>query len=142
MATDLEQALLDLCSRYDLVAMYVFGSRADEIAARVRGAQAEPSHPSSDVDVGVQPARGRRLDAQERVRLMQALEELFEARRVDLVILPEANAFLAADVVQGELLATTDPDAESEAQLYYLRRAADLLPFLHEAWDECVGSTP
>jgi len=56
--------------------------------------------------------------------------------------LPEANAFLAADVVRGELLLATDLDAEAEAQLYYLRRAADLAPFLREQWRETVGSEP
>ena len=37
---------------------------------------------------------------------------------VDLVILPEANAFLAADAVRGDLLLATDLDAEAEVQLY------------------------
>jgi hypothetical protein len=71
---------------------------------------------------------------------MQALEALFDVRRVDLIVLPEADAFLAADVVRGELLAMTDPDAEAEAQLHYLRRAADLAPFLREAWSDRVGN--
>ena len=50
------------------------------------------------------------------------------------------SAFLAADVVRGEFLAATDLDAEAEAQLYYLRRAADLAPLLREPWRETVGS--
>ena len=62
--------------------------------------------------------------------IVQRLETLLGADRVDLVILPEANAFLAADVVRGELLLATDLDAEAELQLYYLRRAADLAPLL------------
>jgi len=34
------------------------------------------------------------------------------------MILPEANALLAAEVVRGELLYTDDADAEAESQLY------------------------
>jgi len=144
MNDDLAATLTGLCEEHGLVALYAFGSRADEIAERVTGRQTgQPTHaaPSeSDVDIGVQPQRGRVLSAADRVRLMQQLETLLDAPRVDLVVLPEANAFLAADVVRGELLAATDLDAEADAQLYYLRRAADLAPFLREQWREKVGS--
>jgi hypothetical protein len=154
MNDDLAATLTGLCEEHGLVAMYAFGSRADEIAERVIGREAQaadaeagqtgqPTHaaPSeSDVDIGVQPQRGRVLSAADRVRLMQQLETLLDAPRVDLVVLPEANAFLAADVVRGELLAATDLDAEADAQIYYLRRAADLAPFLREQWREKVGS--
>ena len=68
------------------------------------------------------------------------LETLFDVHRVDLVILPEANAVLAAEVVRGELLYTEHADAEAKTQLYYLRRAGDLAPFYHQQWKELVGS--
>jgi hypothetical protein len=71
---------------------------------------------------------------------MQRLEYLLEVPRVDVVVLPEAEAFLAADVVRGELLAASDLDAEAEVQLYYACRAADLAPFLREQWRDRVGS--
>lgn len=74
------------------------------------------------------------------MRLAQQLESMLGVDRVDLVVLPEAEAFLAADVVRGELLTATDLDAEAEAQLYYLRRAADLAPYLREQWREKVGT--
>jgi len=131
--------LLRLCDEFSLVALYVFGSRAEEIAARVEGRSAACQHPGSDVDVGALPRRGVTLSVQDKVRLAQRLEAALAAPRVDLVVLPEAEAFLAADVVRGELLAATDLDAEAEAQLYYLRRAADLVPFLREQWRDAVG---
>lgn len=137
---DLPKKLTALCEEYALVAMYVFGSRAEEIAARATGVRADVAYPASDVDIGVLPRRDRRLSAAQRVRLMQELEALFAVARVDLIVLPEVTAFLAADVVRGELLASTDLDAEAEAQLYYLRRAADLAPLLREQWRETVGS--
>ncbi len=59
---------------------------------------------------------------------------------VDLVVLPEANPFLAAEVVRGELLFARDQIEESELQLYYLRRAGDLAPFFREHWRDVVGS--
>jgi len=140
MDEDLKRALEALAAEYGLLAIYAFGSRAEEVAARVAGGPMTAAHPQSDADVGVEPLRDRRLTAQHRVRVMQRLEALLDVDRVDLVILPEADAFLAADAVRGELLLATDLDAEAEVQLYYLRRAADLAPLLREQWRETVGS--
>jgi uncharacterized protein len=140
MTRPLTETLTALCDEHALTALYVFGSRAAEIAAGVAGKAASVEHPGSDVDIGVLPSRTGHLSAKVRVRLAQQLETLLRVDRVDLVVLPEAEAFLAADVVRGELLAATDLDAEAEAQLYYLRRAADLAPFLREQWRDRVGS--
>lgn len=118
-----------LAEQFDLDGLYVFGSRAAEIAAFMRGqGQLDPVS-SSDVDVGVKPRPGRRLTARDRVRLTLALEDLWRVKRVDLVVLPEATPFLAVDVVAGELLYARDADALAEYELYVLRRAGDLAPF-------------
>ena len=140
MDENLQRGLETLATEFGLLAIYVFGSRAEEIAARVAGSPVAAAHPESDVDIGVEPLRGRRLSAQDRVHIVRRLETLLGADRVDLIILPEATSFLAADVVRGELLLATDLDAEAEVQLYYLRRAADLAPLLREQWREMIGS--
>jgi predicted nucleotidyltransferase len=140
MDDNLRHGLETLADEYGLLALYVFGSRAEEIAGRVVGSPAMTVNPESDVDIGVQPLRNRLLTAEDRVHIVQRLETLLGVERVDLVVLPEANAFLAADVVRGELLLAADLDAEAELQLYYLRRAADLAPLLREQWREVVGS--
>ncbi len=132
MAIDLRELLHDLSEQYSLVAIYAFGSRADEVAARVAGQPAVAAHARSDVDVGVLPVRGHHLTIRDRVRIAVALEDALDVSRVDLVLLPEAKAVLAADIVCGELLYTTDADAEAEFQLYALRRVADLAPFERE----------
>lgn len=161
MDSEYDATLRRLLRRYRSSAIYVFGSRAAEIAARVATASthagdadaaggaaavAGPApladHPHSDVVIGVQPARGTRLTADERVRLTLELEALFAVGRVDLVLLPEANAPLAAEVVRGELLLYADPDEEAETQLYYLRRAGDLAPFYAEQSRDLLETTP
>ncbi len=140
MGDDLRHELEALAAEYGLFALYAFGSRAEEIAGAVAGSPVPTSHGASDVDIGVQPQRDRRLTAEDRVHLVQRLESLLDVDRVDLLVLPEASAFLAADVVRGELLMATDLDAEAELQLYHLRRAADLAPLLREQWNETVGA--
>jgi len=129
------EALERLARRHGLRDVYVFGSRAAEIAARVRGSAVSTSGvapSSSDVDIAVEPLQGRTLSARDRVRLADELEGLFNALRVDLVILSEARAFLAFEIVSGELLYTGDALAQAEHELYVLRRAADLAPFQRE----------
>jgi predicted nucleotidyltransferase len=150
MGQDLETRLIAVGRRYGLESMYVFGSRAEEIAGLVAGTEAHTAEgpaaegpaaeATSDVDIAVQPHRDLRLDAKDRVALTLELESLFRVNRVDLVVLPEANALLAAEVVRGELLYAEDADAEAESQLYYLRRAGDLAPFYREQWRELMGS--
>lgn len=119
--------------RFGVRDVYVFGSRAPEIYARMQGdVPADRRLPQSDVDIAVQPRSGHTLNARDRVRLTIELEDLLDAPRVDLVVLSEARPFLALDVIRGELLHTSDPLAQAEHELYILRRAADLAPFQRE----------
>lgn len=125
-ANRVEKELRALSDRFSLLAIYVFGSRAKEIAGRILGKPAEMPHPDSDVDIGVLPQRGHRLSAKDKAGLAVALEDILDAERVDLVVLPEVGPYLALDVVCGELLFTADPDAEAEYQLYVMSVAGDL----------------
>lgn len=126
---ELRGQLEAICRRYGVASLYVFGSRAAELAARVFGQGAVSKLSAADVDIAVQPVRGRLGEPSSRVELLQALEDLFGVRRVDLVILPEASPFLSADAVRGELLYCDDEDRQAREELFYLRRAGDLAPF-------------
>ncbi len=124
--------------RYSVAALYIFGSRAPEIARKLAGENAASAAPESDVDIGVQPAPGSRLNARDRVQLSAELEDFLGARRVDLVVLPEADPFLALDVIRGELLYCADKDAQAEEELHVLRRAGDLAPYARERWKQIL----
>ncbi len=124
--------LEDIATRFGLDAIYLFGSRATEVAAFLRGGrELDPNHPS-DVDVGVVPAVGERLTVRDKVRLAITLEDVWDVSRVDLVLLPEASPFLAVDIVAGERMYARDAYALDEYELYVLRRAGDLAPFERE----------
>lgn len=139
----LEDRLKRLCPRYGITALYLFGSRAREIAERMSGRVIPPENSESDVDIGVQPAPGKRLTAQERVQLTVELEDLLGAERVDLVVLPEADPFLALDVIRGEMLYCADPDVQAEEELHVLRRAGDLAHFARDRWQHLLsGEAP
>jgi uncharacterized protein len=124
--------LAAVCDRYGVDALYAFGSRAAEVAAFVRGRGARNPASGADADLGVLPRRNRLRDVRDRVRLAIELEDLLDVPRVDLVVLPEVEPYLALDAVSGELLFRADPIREAEYELYVLRRAGDLAFFERE----------
>jgi len=127
--TPLAQRLAEIAAQYRLDAIYAFGSRVDEIVARVAGQPFTPAHPTSDLDIGVLPQRGALSNPWERGGLVADLETAFDAPPVDVVIVPEASPYLALEVIRGERIHIADPDAEARFELYVLRRAGDLAHF-------------
>jgi len=125
----MEKALEEVCRSFGVISLYVFGSRGREIADRISGRGTRRELQGSDLDVAVQPGRDQLASPRDRVALAQALEDIFTVSKVDLVILPEVNPFLAADAVRGELLYCDDEDRQAREELYYMRRAADLAPY-------------
>lgn len=122
-----------LCGRYGVTSLYVFGSRAFELAARYAGETHAVVAPCSvDADFAVQPQPGALCTSRDRVAFSQALEDLFQVPRVDLVVLPEAGVFLAANAIRGELLFCADENQQAREELLFLRRAGDLAPLQQE----------
>jgi predicted nucleotidyltransferase len=110
-----------------IVACYLFGSRADGRA-----------HRESDVDVGILIDRARfgteRARFDERVRLTGTLAAALGVANIDLVLLNDAPAGLAAHIAtRGTLLYCADAEAEHAFRRDAQLRAADLQPFLRRA---------
>lgn len=127
-----QQALAQLCAQYQIATLYSFGSRSKEALRWTSGQQHALAAGPSDLDIGVRPIPGVRLSVRAKVELVVVLEDLFECARVDLVVVPEANPFVAADVIRGETLFARDTYEAAEYELYVLRRAGDLIPLERE----------
>jgi predicted nucleotidyltransferase len=106
--------------------------RAQEIADWVLRARPALAEPASDVDIGVKPKRGKSFSVREKSEIAVALEDILLVHRIDLVVLPEADPFLAANIIRGERLFSHDANAADEYELYILRRAGDLAPLERE----------
>lgn len=125
--------LSQIADEFDLDMVYAFGSRGREIAGWIKGEiSALRNSTSSDVDIGVKPRPGKKLTLKEKVRLSILFEEFFSVNRVDLVVIPEADPFLAANIIRGERIYRRDEYAADEYDLYILRRAGDLAPLEKE----------
>jgi hypothetical protein len=101
----LRSRLEELCRTYDLDALYVFGSRGEEVCRRLDDDRVPAAAAGSDVDIGILPPERSVLSVDRKVAIVTALEDLFGVSRVDLFVLPEADPFLAANVIRGERLA-------------------------------------
>lgn len=138
MRPDILDQIKAICCRYDVDALYVFGSRGEEIAEYVCGEGEMATEKESDVDIGVLPAKDSPLSARDRVRLAMDLEDLLRVPRVDLVILTEISPFLALEIISGELLYSVDLDQTSEYELHIMRKAGDLAHFERRRRDQIL----
>lgn len=121
-----------ISKRYRLSAFYAFGSRATEVAALIQQKSGRLAKGARDVDIAVLPDIHVVLSTRDKVEIMLELEELFGASRVDLLILPEADPFLAANAIRGERIYCRDEYGADEYELFILRRAGDLIPLERE----------
>jgi len=130
---DRKEKLYQIANKFSLDIIYAFGSRATEAAEHIRNEELE-IYPSafSDVDIGVQPSKKKKFSIKDKVDLTLALEEFFSVGRVDLVIILEADPFLAANIIRGERIYCRDEYKADEYDLYILRRAGDLVPLERE----------
>jgi predicted nucleotidyltransferase len=127
--TDLQHHLEQLCRRYGVTSLYAFGSRASEIAARARGEEPEDARPGSDGDFAVQIGDRSVAPGLSLGSLVSELEGLFDLPRADLLVLNDADPFMALEAVRGELICCLDKDVQSEEELRILRVAGDLAPY-------------
>jgi predicted nucleotidyltransferase len=139
MVNQRRAALEQICRDMGVSILYVFGSRAHEIADWLDQPQLPLAPSTSDVDIGARAAPGVFWEVTDKVRLAIALEEIFGCPRVDLIVLNEADPFVAAEVIRGERLFARDAYEADEYDLYVLRRAGDLTPLERERLDLIFG---
>lgn len=132
-------ALEELCRQFSIDILYAFGSRAREVKDWFERSCLELSTSTSDIDIGVKSLNQVAFSVHDKVSLAVALESLLGVARVDLVSLPDADPFLAANIIRGERLFAGDNYLADEYDLYVLRRAGDLIPLERERMALVLG---
>lgn len=122
----------EICSRYRIDIMYAFGSRSREIFNCFHGRGDLDETVTPDLDIGIRVLNDSGLSVREKVNLTIDLEELLGVGRVDLVVLSEADPFLAANIIRGERIFCRNAYPADEYELYVLRRAGDFAPLERE----------
>ncbi len=116
--------LEQLCKKYRVKTCYVFGSRGADMLRFLQDESFQLPPSQSDLDIGV--LTHSPFSVENKVDLTLELENLFNAPRVDLFVLQDVDAFLAANIIRGERVYAEDDYLADEYDLFVLRRAGDL----------------
>ena len=122
----------NLCRSNDLIAVFAFGSRSVEAAARLRGENMPSERSDSDLDLGILLPQEVEFDLRQIINFAIAVEDLFNVPRADIVDLRSAPPYLALDAIRGERLYCAGTYETDVFELFVLRRAADLAPYERE----------
>jgi predicted nucleotidyltransferase len=131
-----QETLDRLCRDHGALAVYLFGSRADDGLRVLRGEKV--SREGSDLDVGVvfrEPA----ISFDRLASLQVGFEDVFAPLRVDLVPLNRVDALFQFAAVDGHRIVVTDVDAADDYELRVMNRAAELLPIQRQIEIERFG---
>jgi predicted nucleotidyltransferase len=120
-----DHQLVDLSQRHHVLALYLFGSRADDGLRVLRGESVEGS--GADLDIGVVFVRGA-FDPTILGSLQSGLEGRFAPLRVDLVPLQLVDGLFQYAAISGHRVAVTNSNQADEYELEVMRHAAELLP--------------
>jgi predicted nucleotidyltransferase len=123
------EALEKLCRDSGILAVYLFGSRAND-GLRLLAGEEVPAD-GSDLDVGLvfaDPGYAPRLLS----RLQVAFEDLFEPLVIDLVPLQRVDPIFQFHAIDGHRVAATDSTAADRYELAVMNQAEELLPIQRE----------
>jgi uncharacterized protein len=118
------QKIEQICKKYQIKVFYVFGSRGVELSQAIQDNSIQLAKSPSDLDFGV--LTHSPFSIENKVNLTLELETLFGLSDIDLFILQEVDAFLAANIIRGERIYAEDSYLADEYELFVLRRAGDL----------------
>lgn len=121
--------LRSVCRAYGVEILYVFGSRTNEIRSAVFSGCPVDQRTAADVDLAIKIEHRRQLSVRQKAELAIELEDLLDVGCVDLVLVTDADPFLAVNIIRGARLFCEDDYLADEYELYILRRAGDLAPF-------------
>jgi hypothetical protein len=86
----------------------------------------------ADFYLAVKITPQKSLRVRQKSQLTIDLEELFQLTSLDLVVINEADPFLAANIIRDERIFCRDEYMADQYELYILRRTGDLIPLERE----------
>lgn len=125
------------CRTHGVLAVYLFGSRADDGRALLNGAEA--SRHGSDLDVGVFFDEGAVMQIERLAALQVIVEDVFAPLHVDLVPLDRVDGLFQFRAISGHRVFALETSRVDLLDLLVMRRAADLLPLQRQIERERFG---
>lgn len=114
-----------IAREHGLLAVYLFGSRADDGLRLLAGEDVERA--GSDLDIGVVFRQGN-VHIERLFPVEDALEKLLPEMRLDIVGLQRVDPLFQLNAIREHRVAAPDPDVADSWELDVMRSAAELLP--------------
>jgi predicted nucleotidyltransferase len=130
------KALEDIRDKYGLLAVYLFGSRADDGLRLLRCESINPE--GSDLDIGI-------VFLEREPRLTQLgtiqveLSDVFSPLTTDVVPLQKVDPLFQFRAIDGHRIVATDMHRVDLFELDVMRRAAELLPVQRQLEKDLFG---
>jgi predicted nucleotidyltransferase len=130
------QEILDrLCREHQVLAVYLFGSRADDGLRLLRG-EAVPRE-GSDLDIGV--VFRKSIEPHIPSQLQGDFENVFSPLRIDLAALQRVDALFQFSAIEGHRVAVTDPDEADRYELVVMNLAEEMVWLQRQVETESLG---
>lgn len=133
------EKLQEIGERYEILALYLFGSRARD-GVRILEGQPVSAERSSDLDLGVLFQHDERSPLT-LAELQVAFENLFAPCRVDLVPLRRVDPLFQFRIIDGDRIWASDTRAADEFELDVMRSASELLPWQRQIERDRYGTS-
>lgn len=131
-----QKALEIIRDKYDLLAVYLFGSRADDGLRLMRGDAIEAT--GSDLDIGI-------VFSKNEPNLLQLgsiqieLSDVFSPLTIDVVPLHKVDPLFQFRAIDGHRIIESDRHRADIFELEVMRRAAELLPIQRQLEKDLFG---
>lgn len=130
------QEILDqICREHQMLAVYLFGSRADDGLRLLRG-EAVPRE-GLDLDVGI--VFRKSIDSHTPSQLQAEFEDVFSPLQINLVALQCLDARLQFSAIDGHRAAVTDPDEADRYELVVMNLAEEMAWLQRQVETESLG---
>jgi hypothetical protein len=128
-----QQTLDRLCRDNGVLAVYLFGPRADDGLRLLRGEEEVPRE-GSDLKIGVMVRDD--FDPLVLSQFQEGLQHVFSPLKIDLIPLQEVDALTQFSAIDGHRVAVTDADVADRLELAAMSMAEEMLWLQRQALAE------
>jgi len=127
-----QETLDRLCRDHGVLAVYLFGSRADDGLRLLR--REGVSREGSDLQIGVMVRDD--FDPLVLSQFQEGLQHVFSPLKIDLIPLQDVDALTQFSAIDGHRVAVTDPDVADRLELAAMSMAEEMLWLQRQALAE------
>ncbi|AEE95531.1 nucleotidyltransferase domain-containing protein [Mahella australiensis] len=122
------QRFTDICKKYNIALVYLFGSQQENALKLLKGQKAIIDDPLADIDVGVvflSPIDRIPMRHKLYAQIYNELEDIFFPYKLDLSFLQENHSVFQVEALKGICIYSVSEQFKDDYEIRILQRAAD-----------------